>query len=198
PVFGGMLDHAGRRLFVLGSGALLVEDRAGERRALGQRQLDSVAHQQPAVLGAWDRALDEDQAAGGVGANHFEVLLGALLVAHVAGHLLVLEDLARILALTGRTERAVADRNTVGGAHAAEAPALHAALKALALGVARDVAHLPGDEVCGADRGADRKEALFAVDAEFGDLLLQRHLRLGEVLTLRLGDVLLLGLARAD
>src|SRR5690606_23847276 len=37
-VLGGMLDHAGRRLFVLGSGALLVEDRAGERRALGQRQ----------------------------------------------------------------------------------------------------------------------------------------------------------------
>jgi hypothetical protein len=46
-----------------------------------------------------DRTLDEDQAAL-VGADDFEVLLGALTVAHVAGHLLVLEHLARILAVT--------------------------------------------------------------------------------------------------
>src|SRR4029079_3097999 len=106
--------------------------------------------------------------------------------------------LARILALTGRTERAVADRDAVGGAHAAETPALHAALEALALGVARDVDHLAGDEVLGADRRTDRKQGFLAVDAELADLLLQRHLRLGEVLALRLGDVLLLGLAATD
>jgi hypothetical protein len=133
-----------------------------------------------AVLRARDRALDEDQPAGGVGAHDFEVLLGALTVAHVAGHLLVLEDLARILAVAGRAVRTVADRDAVGGAHAAEAPALHRAGKALALRVAGDVDHLAGDEVLGADRRADRKQRFLAVDAELGDLLLERHLALAK------------------
>src|SRR5690606_6472410 len=113
------------------------------------------------------------------------------------GHLLVLEDLARILALTGRTVSTVTDRHTVRCMHAPEAPALHRALKALALGVARNVHHLPGDEVLCADGGADREQGLLALDAELRDLLLQRHLRLGEMLALRFRDVLLLGLARA-
>src|SRR5690606_41484968 len=50
----------------------------------------------------------------------------------------------------------------------------------------------------GADRRADRKQGFLAVDPKLSDLLLQRHLRLGEMLALRLGDVLLLGFARAD
>jgi hypothetical protein len=74
----------------------------------------------------------------------FQVLLGALTVAHVAGHLLVLEDAARILAVTGRTVGTVADRHAVGGAHTAEAPALHRTGKALALRVARHVDQLAG------------------------------------------------------
>ncbi|MNC86551.1 hypothetical protein D3C83_22230 [compost metagenome] len=62
----------------------------------------------------------------------------------------------------------------------------------------RDIDHLAGDEMLGADRRTDRKQRSLAVDAEFSDLLLERHLRLGEVLALRFGDVLLLGLAAAD
>jgi hypothetical protein len=48
---------------------------------------------------ARDRALDEQQAASDVRADDLEVLLGAVAGAHVAGHLLVLENAARILAL---------------------------------------------------------------------------------------------------
>src|SRR5690606_38594405 len=161
-------------------------------------QLDGVANQKPSVLRAGHRALDEDQAANRVGADDLEALLRALAIAHVAGHLLVLEDLARILALPGRTVGTVADRPALGGAHPAEAPALHRTGNSLALRMAGDVDVLPGHEVLGADRRADREETVLAVDAEFGDLLLQRHLRLGEMLALRLGDVLLLGFARAD
>src|SRR5688572_23270141 len=36
-MFGSRLDHAGRSLFMLGSGALLLEDRAGERGGFGNR-----------------------------------------------------------------------------------------------------------------------------------------------------------------
>src|SRR3546814_15802857 len=75
--------------------------------------------------------------------------------AHVAGHLLVLEDAARILAVTCRTMRTVADRNTVGRAHTAETPALHRTGKALTLGHALDVDDLAGDEMVGRQFGAD-------------------------------------------
>src|SRR3546814_11437573 len=94
-------------------------------------QLHRIADEQPAALRARDRALDEEKAALDVGADDFEILLGAVARAHVAGHLLVLEDAARILAVTGRTMRTVADRNTVGRAHTAETPALHRTGKAL-------------------------------------------------------------------
>src|SRR3546814_14439052 len=77
---------------------------------------------------------DEEKAAFGVGADDFEILLGAVARAHVAGHLLVLEDAARVLAVTGRTMGTVADRDAVAGAHAAETPALHRTGQALALG----------------------------------------------------------------
>src|SRR3546814_4170827 len=96
--------------------------------------LDGVADGQPGALGAGDAALDEQQAALDVRADDFQVLLGPLAVAHVTGHLLVLEDAARILAVTRRTMGAVADRHAVGGAHAAEAPALHGAGETLKIG----------------------------------------------------------------
>src|SRR3546814_10796042 len=73
----------------------------------------------------------------------------------MAGHLLVLEDAARILAVTGRTMRTVADRNTVGRAHTAETPALHHTGKALTLGHALDVDDLAGDEMVSRQFGAD-------------------------------------------
>src|SRR5690606_24465827 len=105
--------------------------------------------------------------------------------------------LARILALSGRTKRTVRDRDTVGGAHAAEAPALHAARKALALRVAGNIDQLPGHEMRSRDRRADFEHRIFG-DAEFGDLLLEGHFGLREMFALRLGDVLLLGFARAQ
>src|SRR5690606_6853306 len=78
----------------------------------------------------------------GVRADHLQVLLGALAVAHVAGHLLVLEDPARILALTGGTMRTVTDGHTVRGMQTAKVPALHGAGKTLTLGVTGNVNHL--------------------------------------------------------
>src|SRR5690606_13097801 len=106
-VLGRGLDHPGRRLIALGSRALPLNDSSGERRTFRKRQLHRIADEEPSVLRAGHGTFDEDQAAGSVGAHDFQVLLGALLVAHVAGHLLVLEDLARILALTGRAVRTV-------------------------------------------------------------------------------------------
>ena len=52
---------------------------------------------------AWDSALDQDQAAINVGANHFKVLRGDTLDAVMTGHFLVLEHAARILVHTSRT-----------------------------------------------------------------------------------------------
>src|SRR5438270_1932982 len=72
-------------------------------------QLNRVAHGQPAALVPRDRALDEQQAANRIGANDFEVLLGAVARAHVARHFLVLEHAARILAVARRTVLAVRD-----------------------------------------------------------------------------------------
>src|SRR3546814_1544886 len=103
--------------------------RALEARRIGgvrmARQLHRIANHQPATLRARDRALDEDEAALDVGADDFQILLGAVARAHVASHLLVFEDAARVLALTGRTMGTVADRHAVAGAHTAETPALH-------------------------------------------------------------------------
>jgi len=63
-------------------------------------------------------------------------LLCALTVTHVAGHLLVLEHLAWILALASRTMGTVGDGHTVRCAHTTEAPTLHGAGKAFTLRVA--------------------------------------------------------------
>src|SRR3546814_18113190 len=112
----------------------------------------------------------------------------------MAGHLFVLEDAAGILALTGRTERAVRDRNAVGGAHAAEAPALHAAGETLALRYALDVDHLAGDIMAGGDFSSDVEERALG-DTELGHAPLRLHLALAKLPPLRLAEDL--GLARA-
>ena len=115
------------------------------------------------------------QAALDVGLDDDEVLRRDALVAHVAGHLLALEHLAGVLALTGRAVRAVADRDAVRGAQTAEVPALHGALEALALARARHVDELAGDEVVGRDLGADLDHVL-GRDAELGELALRLDL----------------------
>src|SRR3546814_13444159 len=87
------------------------------------RQLHRIANHQPATLLARDRALDEDEAALDVGADAVQILLGAVVRAHVASHLLVFEDASRVLALTGRTIGTVADRQPCDAAHPAQTPA---------------------------------------------------------------------------
>src|SRR4051812_44186212 len=87
-----------------GSVVFVLADSGGIGRRIRPGDLDRVLDQQPAALVARDRALDEQQAALGVGADDLEILLGAVLGTHVAGHLLVLEDSARILPLAGRAQ----------------------------------------------------------------------------------------------
>src|SRR5690606_14851169 len=128
-----VLNHDLRLSIRFRSKSLLVEDRTGERSTFRHRKLHSITNQQPAILRTGDRALHEDQPANRIGANNFQVLLSTLTVAHMAGHLLVLEDLARILAITGRTVSTVADGNAVRSTHTAETPALHRTGKTLAL-----------------------------------------------------------------
>ncbi len=114
----------------------------------------------------------------------------------MAGHLLVLEDLARILTLTGRTVRTVRDGHAVGGAQTGEVPALHGAGKALTLGTTLDIDQLPGDIMIGRDFHADVEEVVLG-HAEFGDDRLGLDFGLAEVTTLGLREILRLGAARA-
>src|SRR5947209_5879656 len=91
----------------------------------------------------------------------------------MAGHLLVLEHAARVLAVAGRAVRAVRNGNAVGRAETAEAPALHRAGETLALGHAGDVDQLARNEMVGADRRADVEQRILG-DPELRDLGLGR------------------------
>src|SRR5438477_6844158 len=155
------ISHAlllGRRFRSLLAGDL---EFAGLRSVLRQRLLDGVTHRDPSALGAGNGALDQDQAALDVGLHHAQIERRDAIDAHVAGHLLVLPGLAGILTSTGRTDRTMRHRDAVGGAQAAEIPALHAAGKALADRRAGDVDELADDEMIGLDFGADRDQRVF-------------------------------------
>src|SRR5262245_50682857 len=97
---------------------------AGLGRLLRQLLLDRVAQRDPAALGARHRSLDVDEAALDIGLHHLEIERGDALDTEMAGHLLVLEGLARILAAAGRAMRAMRDRDAVRGAQPREIPAL--------------------------------------------------------------------------
>src|SRR6202011_4451972 len=144
---------------------------AGLRRFLRQRLLHGIAHRDPAALGAGNGALDKDQAALNVGLHHAQIERGDAIDAHMAGHLLVLEGLAGILTSTGRTDRAMRYRHTVGGAKSAEIPALHAAGKTLTDRGAGDIDELPDHEMIGLNFGAHRDQRIFR-HPELGDLSL--------------------------
>src|ERR1700760_4205193 len=161
---------------------------AGLRRFLRQRLLHGVTHPDPAALRAGHGAFDQDQAALDVGLNDAQVERGDAVDAHVAGHLLVLPGLAGVLAATGRTDRAVRDRDAVGGAQTAEIPALHAAGQALADRGAGDVDELADDEMVSLDFGADRDQRILR-HAELGDLALRLDLGDGELAALGLRHV---------
>ena len=115
----------------------------------------------------------------------------------MTGHLLALEDPAGILVLTGRAMRAVAHRNAVAGPQTGEVVTLHGAGEALADGGSDHVDELAADEVVRRKLRSDLKQAA-GLDPELGQLALGRDLRLGEVAALGLGQVLDLGLARAE
>src|SRR5438477_1792209 len=170
---------------------------AGLRSVLRQRLLDGVTHRDPSALGAGNGALNEDQAALDVGLHHTQIERGDAVDAHVTGHLLVLEGLAGVLTAAGRTDRAVRDRDAVGGAQTAEVPALHAAGKTLADRGAGDVDELADDEMVGLDLGADRNQRV-GRDAKFGDLALRLDLGDRELAALGFRHVDRLAAARAE
>src|SRR5580765_174083 len=103
----------GRWLSLLGATRDL--ELAGLRSFLRQRLLHSVAHSDPAALGAGNGALDEDQTALDVGLHHTQIERGDAIDTHMSGHLLVLEGLAGILTSAGRTDRTMRHRHTVRG-----------------------------------------------------------------------------------
>src|SRR6201997_768155 len=167
---------------------------AGLRGFLRQRLLDRVADADPAALGAGNGAFDQDQTARDIRLHHAQVEGGDAVDAHVARHLLVLPGLAGVLAAAGRADRTVRDRDAVGGAQAAEIPALHAAGKALADRGAGDVDELTDDEMIGLDLGTDGNQRILR-DAEFRDLALRLDLGDRELAAFGLRQID--GLARA-
>src|SRR6476469_5014559 len=97
-----LVDEARRSMLFGGLRLRGFDERGRVRRALVARQLDGVADRQPSALVAGDRTLDEQEAADRVRADDLEVLLSTVPSTHVPGHLLVLEDATRILAVAGR------------------------------------------------------------------------------------------------
>src|ERR1051325_9971182 len=152
---------------------------AGFRRLFRQRLLHRVPHRDPAALGAGHGAFDQDEAALDVGLHDLEIERGDALVAELAGHLLVLEHLAGVLAVAGRAERAMRDRHAMRRAQAAEVPALHRAGESLADRGAGDVDELADHEMVRRDLGADRDQPV-AAHAELGELALGLDLGDGE------------------
>src|SRR5262249_20084594 len=95
--FGGLLG--GRLRLARGRRCIRLRqtELAGLGRLLRQLPLHGIAQRDPAALGAGHRPLDQDQSALDVGLHHLEIERGDALDPEVAGHLLVLEGLARIL-----------------------------------------------------------------------------------------------------
>jgi len=159
--------------------------------------LNRIAHQHIATLGTRYGALDEQQALFGIHARHFQILGGHALNAHMAGHLLVLEGLARILTVTGRTMRTVADGNPVRGFKPREVPALHRTREALTNRHTGHIHLLPRNEMRGRKDGAGFQHGIGS-HAEFDNLTRRFHTSLREVTLVRLGDVLGLRNANAE
>ena len=85
----------------------------------------------------------------------------------------------------------------MGGAQAAEVPALHRTGEALADRHAGHVDELADREMVGGDLGADRDQLVLG-DAELGELHLRLDIGDREAAALGLGDVLDLGAADAE
>src|SRR4029079_14685173 len=118
-------------------------------------------------------------------------------IAHMPGHLLALEHLARVLALTGRAVAAMAHRHTMAGAQAAEAVTLHGAGEALADRGARYVDELPLDEMVGGELGA-HLDQIVGAHAELDQLPLRLDIGHGEMPARGAGKPLDLGPSGAE
>src|SRR3984885_5562657 len=183
PLLGGRFGR--RRLFAAAVGEAEL---ARLRRVFRQRLLHRVTHRDPSALGAGNGAFDQDQAARDIGLHHTQIERSDAVDAHVTGHLLVLEGLAGVLPTAGRTDRPMRNRNTVGGAQAAEIPALDAARKALAHRGAGDIDELADHEMIGLNFSADRDQRVLR-HAELGDLALGLDLGDRELAALRLRQI---------
>src|SRR5439155_14902680 len=114
----------------------------------------SAAHLHEAVLGARDRALDQQEVPLDVDVVHDQAELGDALAAHAAGHLDALEDARRRCRRADRARLADVVRAVRPGA-GAEVVALDRALEALADADAGDLDLVARREDLDGDRLAD-------------------------------------------
>src|SRR5690348_10507880 len=80
-----------------------------ERQALGRRALGRVLHQHIGAIEARHRARHVDEPSLGIRRDDLQILRGHAVDTVMAGHLLVLEHLARVLALARRAVAAMRD-----------------------------------------------------------------------------------------
>src|SRR4051812_43785643 len=148
-----------------------------------------------AVLGAGDRAADEQEVVPRIDLDDLEALLGDALVAHLAG---AADALHHAGGPGGRADRARGAHvvRAVGLRTGREVVALDRALEALALGRARDLDLLADLE--GLDRDGVAHQPLGGVVAELDEVLHRGRAGLLEMAELRLGEVLLLGRAEGE
>src|SRR5206468_1424384 len=107
----------------------------------------------------------------------------------VTRHLLVLEGLARRLALAGRPVAAMRDRDAVAGAQAAEIMPLHRPSEPLADAGADDIDKLAREKMRHGDFRAEFQQRIGG-DTKLGETRLRLDLGLCEMTALRFRDVL--------
>ena len=161
------LPHNGFKLRRLLPAAEGRERHRAAQKLINPDGLDGVADADPRAPRARHGAAHEHQVAVRVDRVDHQVLRRPPPAAHAARHLLAAHDAARVLAAAHGAVRAVRLADAVRRALAAEVPALHGALEALALGHALDVDLLPLDEVVRPDREAPLQHRV-GRDAELG------------------------------
>src|SRR5690606_20179375 len=97
----------------------------------GLRPLHGRTHNHVTVLRTRNGTLDQQQLAGFVDADDFEILRGGCNVAHMTGHALTRENATRILCHTNRTRHVMRTAITVRSALRAEVVTLDGAGEAL-------------------------------------------------------------------
>src|SRR5580693_4946255 len=158
---------------------------------------DRAAHEHHPAARAWDRALDQQQAALGVDGLHGERLNGGPHPAHPARHPHALEHVPRGRARADGAGRPVLALGAVRGAQALEAVPLHDAREALALALACHVHVLAAGEDLGGDLLADRVLRR-VVGAQLGNVPARGQAGLLEQPADRLGHLARVDLAKAE